>query len=243
MKTKVNKCIRQVLNGLFPETCLLCKRFSGNHLPLCKSCHQDLQPNHHCCQHCALPLPADTCANICGHCLQRPPPLDSVLAPFIYQAQLAHLVSQWKYHPQPRLGRLLAELWLRGLPTQLPVVDVLLPVPLNWRKLLERGFNQSAQLATLARKQHPQMAHLPLTTRLVKRRHTQVQAGLDAQARQTNLRGAFTMAGRCDNLRIALVDDVMTTGATANELAHTLRRAGAREVHLWCLARTPAPAG
>ncbi|MBN7797881.1 ComF family protein [Parahaliea mediterranea] len=232
--------MNEVLNGLFPQYCLLCGLASHHRLPLCGPCRDELPRNTLCCPQCALPRGAGV---LCGRCLAAPPPFDSALAPYLYDEQLALLVQRWKYHPDPRLARLMAALWLDGVARRpLPEVDLVLPVPLHWRKLLQRGFNQAGQLCAGLCAGHPALAGLPPRPGLLRRRRaTAVQAGLDARQRRGNLRGAFTLRERCDNLRIALVDDVMTTGATAGEVARCLKSGGAREVHLWCLARTPAP--
>lgn len=251
MMRQVNSALAELLNGLFPQYCLYCGGASHGGLPLCEGCRGELPLNRHACRQCALPLGGPPGSGYCGRCLANPPAFDSTLTPYLYDEHLALLVQRWKYRPEPRLAQLAVALWLlgsgleesgteQGLP--LPAVDLLVPVPLHWRKLLRRGFNQAAQLAAGLQRGHPALRSLPLRPRLLRRqRATAVQAGLNARARRGNLRGAFTLRERCDNLRIAVVDDVITTGATAGELARCLKAAGAREVHLWCLARTPAP--
>ncbi len=240
MKRWVNNC----LDGLFPQHCLLCRAKSQRRLPLCFECENDLVSNRHCCNQCALPLPpaASDPPRYCGQCLRSPPPFDSTIAPYVYQEHLALLVQQWKYARQQRLSPLMGALWLTGLTQPLPPVDLIAPVPLHWRKLWQRGFNQSLQLAYQLQRNHPPLCDVPLSTRLIRRtRPTDVQAGLQANERIANLRHAFALRKHCDNLRIALVDDVITTGSTARELAGCLKAGGAAEVHLWCLGRTPAP--
>lgn len=237
----VNKFWSQLLDDLLPQDCLLCGGPSRRSVALCAPCEAELPHNTRPCRQCALPLPPEpgTQATFCGHCLANPPAFDRALAPFVYDEQLALLIHRWKYHPEPRLGHLAAHLWLRAMPEP-PPVDLVIPVPLHWRKLLRRGFNQAQDLCRLLRAGHPTPP--PTAPRLLaRRRATAVQAGLDARSRRHNLRGAFTLQGQCDNLRVAVVDDVMTTGATAQELARCLKAGGAREVHLWCLARVPAP--
>jgi ComF family protein len=123
------------------------------------------------------------------------------------------------------------------------MVDVVVPVPLHWTRLLQRGCNQSELLLREVRKMLPAALPMTIDSRLAqRRRRTAPQSSMHALQRAPNLRGAFTVQRPCDNLRIALVDDVLTTGATVASLAHALRAAGAAEVEVWCLARTPAPA-
>ena len=121
-------------------------------------------------------------------------------------------------------------------------VDVLIPVPLHWRRLWGRGFNQSELLCRQLRSSSAVISMATLDHRSVRRtRATQAQSSIRAAQRSANLKHAFTAIKRYDNLRVAIVDDVFTTGATAAELASTLRSAGADHVEVWCLARTPGP--
>jgi ComF family protein len=235
MKDRVNRA----LDALFPAACLYCGLRCPGALPLCAPCRRELIPNEPACRRCALPL-ATPGAGLCGGCLQRPPPFSRTLAPWVYDAQLALLVGEWKFRRQQRLTPLLADLWLQR--QRPPPVDLLVPVPLHWRRLWRRGFNQATLFAEALRRGAPELAGTALLTRgLQRRRPTASQASLSAGERRRNLRGAFTAPAACANLRTAIVDDVMTTGATAAALASALLDAGAAEVQLWCLARTPAP--
>lgn len=233
----VNRLAGGLLDALFPQYCRLCGLPGRGALPLCAGCRGDLLRNTPCCARCALPLPRTV--GLCGACLRAPPPFARVLAPWVYEEQLAYLVGRWKYAGERRLTPLLASLWLEacGKP---PAVDYLVPVPLHWRRYLGRGFNQSEELARqlLARGVDARLA-----TGLVRRvRPTRPQQGLAAGPRRHNLRGVFTVRRPCDNLRLAVIDDVLTTGATAAAVATALAESGAAHVQVWCLARTPAPA-
>jgi ComF family protein len=192
--------------------------------------------NSHHCDLCALPLPRGTPR--CGACLARPPPFARTLAPWLYEDYLAYIIGRWKYAGQRRLTPLLADLWLEAAGSD-GRMDLLVPVPLHWRRRWQRGFNQSE---LLSRELLALGAANALAPTLVKRRRqTPAQQGLHADERRRNLRGAFTVSKPCDNLRLAVVDDVLTTGATASAVARALRDAGAGHVEIWCLARTPAP--
>lgn len=246
--------LQPILEGLAPNYCYLCGLRSYREYPLCTGCQSDLIANNDCCSVCALPLrtgkgnsrlqshriaPPTT---RCGQCLQNPPAYNKVLAPWLYDEKMAFLLHRWKFHGERRLTSLLAYLWLNQLGSGTAHVDLIIPVPLHWTKLLRRGFNQS-QLLCLALQQHSEaLKNAKLNCRLVQRhRATSPQSTLPAPLRKSNLRGAFTARQRCDNLRIAIVDDVLTTGSTATAMATTLRDAGANYIEIWCLARTPEP--
>ena len=170
--------------------------------------------------------------------MAQPPALAGVTAPVIYDEALGFLGGRWKYHGEVALVRTLARLGLDA-PRDRPAVDLRLPVPLHWRRLLTRGFNQSADLAELLGKQLglPANPRRPLLRRVIA---TAAQAQASRQVRLHNLRGAFAVRGAVNGQRIALVDDVCTTGATAEAAADALLAAGAAAVYLWCIARTPA---
>lgn len=234
--------VNSLLEGLFPQHCCLCGLPSPGERPLCAPCAAELAPNRHACARCALPLPAgEGVPRLCGHCLQRPPAFQRVVAPWLYSDHLGHLIHLWKYRGETRLTGLLAQLWLEG-PADPGEVDLLVPVPLHWRKQWRRGFNQSELLARRLLRLRPGLAAGGVATRLARRsRATRPQSGMDAEQRRRNLRGAFTSHSGCASLRLAVVDDVLTTGTTADTLAQVLLAAGASRVEIWCLARTPAP--
>ena len=239
----VNSVFEASLDLLFPQHCALCGLRSGRDIPLCHACQEDLQPNASHCVLCALPLPAVTLAvgRLCGNCQRKPPSFHSALAPWLYTEHLAHLIKRWKFSRDTRLTKVLARLWLAG-GKELVIPDLIVPVPLHWRRLCRRGFNQSDLLARELRLQCPLLQQVPIVTRRVRRRRaTAAQSGMDASARTRNLRGAFTVNLACDKLRVAIVDDVLTTGATAAALATALNNAGASRVDVWCIARTPSP--
>jgi ComF family protein len=253
----VDRLARALLDGLFPLDCCLCGLRSHSRLPLCRDCRGELPANGACCERCALPLPPapppqpltprpgvlpplPETPRLCGRCLRQPPPFDRVVAPWLYGEYLGHIIHRWKFAGERRLTPLLADLWLQGA-ERAGQVDLLLPVPLHWRRLWQRGFNQAELLCRQLRRADPCLAAVRLEPSLVRRRRaTPAQSGMDAPRRAANLRGAFTQGRPCANLRVAIVDDVLTTAATATAVAAVLRKGGASHIEVWCLARTPA---
>jgi ComF family protein len=195
------------------------------------------------CRQCSLPI--NSHSDYCGQCLRHPPAFALSVIPFGYQYPLDGLIHQFKYRGKLTQGRLLAQALANFVDYYyqelgLPLPDLLLPTPMHWTRLLVRGFNQTAFLA----QELATRLQIPLAESLCRRRkRTPTQQGLSRSRRQKNLRGAFYISPRAQialrDKRIALLDDVVTTGSTARELSRVLMEAGAAEVHLWALARTP----
>ena len=197
---------------------------------MCSDCRTGL-PWLDCarCPQCALPTPG---GQRCGQCLRKPPALDRSHCRLAYAFPLDRLILQYKYGHQLALAGPLAEL-LRDTAAGSAGVELILPVPLHPNRLRERGFNQTLELL------RPWANRQALQADAIQRtQHGAHQAALPWQQRERNIKGAFACASA--DLRgrtVAIVDDVMTTGATLNELARTLKRAGAAEVECWVLAR------
>jgi ComF family protein len=209
-------------------------------LDLCGPCAAELPHNLETCARCAIPLPTGIPSGaICGACLRRSPRFDRALAPFRYAYPLDHLVRDFKYGGRIAYGRVLGTLLakhVRGHPVPLP--ELLVPVPLHPARQRERGFNQSAELAQHVARELGIALEERLCTRV---RATADQTALTAKERRQNLRRAFGLERRPRARHIAILDDVLTTGSTANELARTLKRGGVKEVSVWAIARaTPA---
>lgn len=223
------------LGRALPGRCVFClTTLPGDH-PWCEACFWELPWNPSACPGCAEPQPGAARGRRCGHCLCLPPAFDRAWVPLRYDAEVAGLVQRFKFDASPRAGRVLLELMEEGLP---PAVrgwpEALVPVPLHPRRARERGFDQARWLA--ARLGRQLRCPLVLAQRA---RDTRTQRGLDRGERRRNLRGAFRLPVGLPR-RVALVDDVMTTGATLDALAMACRQAGAEEVQAWAVARTPA---
>lgn len=228
---KVNNWIGMVQQILYPPTCLLCGEPGQNDLDLCHGCQLDLCWIDHACTACGRPLPvADL---LCGHCLRRPPPIDRTRVLWHYAPPISGLITALKFHRRLPCGKMMGELLAKQLRSA-PRPDYLLPIPLHSHRYRERGFNQAVEIARPVSRE----LNIPMRPGLCKRiRPTPPQHELDAKHRRSNLRGAFKTTGKVEGLEIALIDDVMTTGATVREVADTLLKAGASKIEVWILAR------
>lgn len=236
LKALVYKCAN------INHSCLLCDAPAEQAYPLCMACEQELPWLTDHCLRCALPLPM---ANLtCAQCCHRAPAFEHVVALWHYGFPVDTLISRFKHNRQWPLGRLMAEMLSHGLQHRyaegLTQPDLLLPVPLAKRRLRARGFNQAGMLTRWLSKS----LAIDCDERLLLRtRETPAQQSLDAKARQRNLQRAFAVADEhaLKGLHVAVVDDVLTTGATAQAIAAVLCRAGACRVDVYCLARTAKP--
>ena len=185
------------------------------------------------CVHCATPLP-NTNHTRCGHCIKHSPALDAVFTPYRFEEPLRTLLHLFKYHEQLHLALFLAQKMQQTLPPINPQTTCLIPVPIHPKRMRTRGFNQAALLASHLAKQ----LKLPcLINTIQKIKNTTPQAELGARARHNNLRGSFSIKA-IPYTHVILIDDLITTGSTANELAHQLKKQGVHEVNLWCVAKT-----
>lgn len=176
-------------------------------------------------------LPGETC----GHCRRRRRIFDAAFVPYRYEFPLVELIHRLKYGGQIAIGRIVGTLLARRLAEQgRPRVDAIVPVPLHAARESKRGYNQAREIAMFA----AELLGVPMEDRLVRRQRATVeQTLLPAAARRRNLRGAFEVRAASVPLRVAIVDDVLTTGATAGALALALKRAGCRQVEVWAVAR------
>lgn len=213
----------------FPTaTCRLCGDASRDDRELCEPCAQDLPRNLACCRCCALPIPVP---GLCGECTRRLPAFDAAYVPFTYDPPFTAWIPALKFHGSLAVGRLLGQLLRQELAhgdRQPP--DAIIPVPLHASRLRQRGFNQAIEIA---RAVDPRLVRHDIAHR---RRNTPPQTHLDATARRRNLRQAFSYDGPIFE-RVALLDDVVTTGATVGELARAIKAAGVQWVEVWAVAR------
>ncbi len=218
--------------ALMPPRCLLCGEPGSGRLDLCGACRAGLPWARAGCPRCALPLPPG--GQDCGLCLADAPRQVSTRAALFYRAPVDRLLLRFKFHGDLAAGAVLAALMADAMASaERP--QALVPVPLHRARLRQRGYDQALELA------RPLAAALglPLHSDLLRRvRATAPQSELGAEERQGNVQGAFAAAAT-PLAHVALVDDVMTTGATAQAAALALQRAGVARVDVWVCTRVP----
>lgn len=237
--------LRHVLEGLqgfiLPPTCIACGGpGQPPHLDLCTDCAAELPLNTSACGRCGVALVDEAGGLICGACLREPPFFDASFCAYRYAYPIDHFIRGLKYaqalaHAQV-LGKLLGGLLAQQLRERnAPWPECFIPVPLSAQRFRERGYNQAIELGRFVER----AIGVPMRTDLVTRpRHTVEQASLPRTQRRKNMRGAFSIFSKTLPSHIAILDDVVTTGSTVNELARVLLLAGVEHVQVWAVART-----
>lgn len=222
----LNHCLINV-HCLLPQMCLLCGTAGDL---LCADCNVVLPrlPGMRCAI-CALPVPH---GSICGACLAHQPHYDSTTAVFAYAYPVAPLIQRFKYGGRLAIAPLLSGILGSAVAES---ADLIIPMPLSPQRLRERGFNQALEIARGVSR----MTRIPMAADACRKIvDTRPQATLPWKERKKNIRGAFVCDADLHGLRVAIIDDVMTSGATVNELAGNLRRSGAAHISAWVVART-----
>jgi ComF family protein len=227
---------------LFPDDCRVCGEFlhEFSRIPICKKCLAEPAPliAEFSCVACRMPFvnrfPLDASGR-CMLCRMGLRGFDAVYSYGSYEGTLRQLIHVFKYEGVRPLAKNFGRYMAQALPREAGF-DMIVPMPLHWFKQWQRGFNQAELLAA----EIGRTWNVPVRKAVRRRRVTAPQAGLTNAKRRVNVQGAFRMArgGRLDGLRVLLVDDVVTTGATASACARVLKRAGAAHVSLLALART-----
>jgi ComF family protein len=231
----VDNGLTRIRSWLWPGRCRLCAASLAFGRELCPPCETGLPSLDHACPQCAGPLPpAAGGGTVCGRCQRRPPAFASARALYRYEAPIDKLILRLKFHHELRLARLFGERLAERLSSDGERPDLIVPVPLHRTRLRERGYNQALELA------RPVARHLNigLDAHGVRRvLPTRAQSDLSLAERRRNVRRAFAATRDYTGLKVAIVDDVMTTGSTAEALARCLKKAGAKEVSVWVIAR------
>ena len=229
--------------AMFAQHCILCAGnlnknplttsngdFSLNHYALCQACFKGLpwQNTNHCPQ-CGLASDG----NLCGSCINSSPHFDATYAVFSYEFPVDVLMQRYKYGNMLSLSTLFGQLLNDKIKQE--TIDLIIPMPMHPQRLKIRGFNQALEIARfLNTPQHNKLDYKSV----IRKTLTPPQASLPLKERIENIKGAFNVNADLTGKKIVIVDDVMTTGASLNEMARTLKKAGAAHVECWVVART-----
>jgi ComF family protein len=239
MPSLLRRASESAAGGRLPGLCAVCHGWGND--AVCRGCIDRFAPPLARCSRCGLRVATPTA--VCGACLTEPPPFDGCVVALDYAFPWDRLIADFKFNGRIELASALARRLSRAVKHDgRPLPTWVLPVPLAPQRLAERGYNQAWELARRVASALGCRAEARLLQRLLPGPH---QAELGLAQRLSNLRGAYTVdRSRRLSLQgqhVALVDDVMTSGATLREAAAALRRGGAARVDAWVLARTPAP--
>ena len=222
--------LTQLYSKLMPIPCRLCGTACQSHA-ICNPCMDDLPLLGPACPRCAHPI---TRSQLCGQCLSSPPEQDISLSLFRYQEPITQLIADLKYHNRLNLCTFFAHQMSEQLANnKLP--ELLIPIPLHPNRLVQRGYNQSLILAKALSKN----LSIPISNEhLIRTIDTQSQSSIAYKQRKNNIKHAFKLINNKLPAHIALIDDVLTTGHTANAAAKLLRQAGVETIEVWTIART-----
>ncbi len=224
--------ISRLKGTLFSRNCLLCQQkldFTGW---ICDECDQHLPRIQSACPICAA---AVNQKGVCGFCLSQKHYFDNTLVPFEYKQPINRLIYQFKYQQHFYAYRPLVEELISMIKQiQQPVPELIIPVPLHPRRIRQRGFNQSGLIARALAKEFNVNHNNCL---IIRHKFSKPQVELSAKERQQAVQNAFTVVTKTHTKHIALVDDVITTTQTVNQVARALKQAGVEKISIWALAR------
>jgi len=235
MDFTLNKLASASLNWLLPRKCITCElEIAQDNHPCCAQCDELLPFQAHSCSQCGQAF--NVAADFCGRCIAQPPPFDACFCPFSYEEPVSKQIQSFKYRERPELAKSLAQLLCREIKANnLEHPELIIPAPLHISRLRERGYNQSALLACALGK----MLGVTVATNIIKKsKKTEPQAQLSFSQRTKNLIGSFEIAKPPSASHVAILDDVVTTGATAAEITKILKRNGVDYVQVWGIAHT-----
>lgn len=240
MKNFLKPCASFLEKLILPYHCVMCLELSDQRRDVCLKCQAELPASLHACLQCGIALSIQNNHDRCGPCIAHPPHFDDTIVGFNYQIPIDTWLKQFKFHKKGLYARILTEIYaekinhvLKQRPENKP--QMLVPMPLHWRRIAQRGFNQAYIIAQQLSKQ----TQIPIIqqSRITRIKYTQPQSSLDQHARQKNLLNAFHVQNLSNLEHVAIVDDIFTTGNTVNELSKQLKQQGIYRVSIWALAR------
>lgn len=241
----LKQLLERLLDIIYPPRCALCLTSSQiankTAIELCEACQNNLKTVSTACFQCGIPLQQTQPEQLCGECLKKPPAYDQVISIYHYQQPLIWLIQQMKFHKKTRIAHLLAQLMSRYIEQSIAdelisVPDAIIPVPLHHKRQHQRHFNQAEELSTVISKSLQKPIDMQYIERYLS---SQQQSGLDAKQRKKNVKGIFKITNRKRKQyqHVVIIDDVMSTGSTVNEVAKVLKKSGIKKVDVWVLAR------
>jgi ComF family protein len=228
----MNALLRTLFTLFLPSCCLLCKLTSTD-IGLCQACVQSLSWQIYACPRCAAPMLENI---LCGQCLGTSHHCDQIIAPLRYEGSVRYIIHQFKFQEKLVFARLLSALLKQHIQTRTDFVvpDLLLPVPLHPARIRERGFNQALELA----KPLAKAWGIPMYSRLLYKKYPSVaQSLLGFKARKKNMKNVFALHRLVSAQHVGIVDDVVTTASTVNEVAKLLKQHGVARVSVFAVAR------
>lgn len=229
----VNQIFKSFNTDFIQSNCLLCGSPSEKNWCLCNPCRLELPYIEHSCKTCGSSVPLDV--KRCGACIVDPPKTNQVVTILHYVSPVDYLVKKMKYHNQLEIAQLFGKLLVKQLETQQESwPDQIIPVPLHSSRLQQRGYNQAVEIARTVSK----ALNIPMNlTNCIRTRPTEPQFELSLDKRKTNVKNAFDIVHEIDAKHVAIIDDVMTTGSTVNELTSALLKSGIEKVDIWVCSR------
>ncbi len=229
----------KIIQKILPGYCILCIRQLSNtqYSNYCYQCLSQLpQLEAPFCQQCCLPLDIEQQSTYCGECLTTKRHFDRIITAFVYKAPIDYLINALKHQRNLNGYRQLSRQLATIVNQHHQSVDCLIPVPLHCKKQFHRGYNQASLISKIL----SQELHIQLNDSAVKRvKPTQSQQSMSRKQRMQQLANCFEVTESLHNKKVALVDDVVTTASTVDNIAKVLKQAGAESVEVYALARTP----
>lgn len=230
--------LKSLKNWLLPSVCVCCDANVKGDLDLCDDCKTELPWNNNYCLRCAISLPKESSATICGPCLQHPPIYQHTSALFSYQYPIDNFITKLKFQQQLVYARLLSELFIERFANKIAMPDCVIPVPLHTQRLRERGFNQALEIVKPIAKKFNIHVDFRSWQRV---RATHAQSDLPSKQRAANVKDAFALKIKNFSAKhVVIFDDVVTTGHTISELSKALKASGVERIDVWCCAKTNA---
>lgn len=223
-------------SSITPKTCNFCGLASQNQFGACEDCYQELPWNSECCSRCALPLPSSR--PLCGECLKTSPSYSMSICPATYEFPIDSAIHRWKYKSRRRYTKTFAQMLFNALENHYYNADlpeVIIPVPVDPKRIKSRMLDHTNHLAKALSK----LTAIPYKSYVIKHRSTPSQTEKSKTERRKMLRDCFSINTLVTEKKVALLDDVITTGTTAEIISQQLLNAGAEQVDVWAVARTP----